>query len=142
MQGKGLGRSLAFFYFSDVEESRGKTRRQGDRKTRRLADKETRRQEEWRRESRVERITNVPAVNGWASFATERRYATSNDPTSCESLPLLCRMARKSRGVSKQEQMVDFSLRLCWHINEKGGFKEYLSAKSRAGQKRFFSIFR
>jgi len=34
--------------------------------------------------------------------------------------------------VSNPEEMVDSSLRLCWHINGQGGFEEY--------QKQFFSI--
>ena len=45
----------------------------------------------------------------------------------------LARMTRRTKVVSKSEEMVDYTLRLCWYINENNGFAEY--------QNKFLSIF-
>lgn len=36
----------------------------------------------------------------------------------------LARMTRRTKVVSRSEEMVDLSLRLCWFLNEAGGFRK------------------
>ena len=46
----------------------------------------------------------------------------------------LGRMTRRTKVVSKSEEMIDLSLRLCWNINENNSFEYYREI--------FLSIFR
>jgi IS1 family transposase len=45
----------------------------------------------------------------------------------------LGRMTRRTKVVSKSVEMVMATLKICWYINENGGFEEY--------QSKFISIF-
>ena len=62
-----------------------------------------------------------------------KRYTIAIEQNNSNVRHFLGRMTRRTKVVSKSEQMVDYSLRLCWYINEKNGFADF--------QNKFISIY-
>lgn len=67
------------------------------------------------------------------SLVIGKKYTTAIERNNSNIRHFLGRMTRKTKVVSRSEEMVDLSLRLCWYLNENGGFEEY--------QQKFLSIF-
>ena len=65
---------------------------------------------------------------------TGKKYTVAIEQNNANIRHFLARMGRRTKVVSRSEEMVDLSLRLCWNINENDKFQEY--------QKIFLSIFR
>lgn len=63
-----------------------------------------------------------------------KKYTVSIEQNNSNIRHFLARMTRRTKVVSKSKEMIDYSLKLCWYINEAGGFYEF--------QKLFLSIFR
>lgn len=54
-----------------------------------------------------------------------KKHTISIEQNNSNIRHYLARMTRRTKVVSKSEEMVDLSLRLCWYLNEAGGFEEF-----------------
>jgi len=53
-----------------------------------------------------------------------KKHTISIEQNNANIRHYLARMTRRTKVVSKSEEMIDLSLRLCWYLNEAGGFEK------------------
>jgi insertion element IS1 protein InsB len=53
-----------------------------------------------------------------------KKYTVAIEQNNSNVRHYLARMTRRTKVVSRSEEMVDLSLRLCWFLNEAEGYKK------------------